>query len=273
MLSRGAGALPNGRATAPNPLSNRLFQLVQLIIKEMSRAFDDLQFHWTFDLCRQLTQARNVTELVSIALDEQNWLAAFIQEIEIVLVDRSPDADQPGHPLVRHSYFQPYARAERKTAQRDLLSRIIVRQIIQARTRIVAFATAFVMLAGALPDAAKVYAQGHQACVIERGGSTKDDFVVHRAPEQWMRVQHQSGPAHWTLGSFQNGFQLSMLSRDEKISCWIHNCLRLPMCDCRFTIESCQKLQCQKPDRERVERGHLLRLSAKRELILNQTCG
>jgi len=93
MLSRVAGTLPNGRATAPNPPSNRTLQLVELIIKEMSRAFDDLQFHWRFDPCHQLTQARNAAKLVSIALDEQNWLAAFIQESEIVLVDRSPDAD------------------------------------------------------------------------------------------------------------------------------------------------------------------------------------
>ncbi len=54
------------------------------------------------------------------------------------------------------------------------------------------------MLARALSHAAKIQAQGHQSGIVERGGSAKDDLVVHRATKQWMRVEYQSRSPNWT---------------------------------------------------------------------------
>jgi hypothetical protein len=73
------------------------------------------------------------------------------------------------------------------------------RQVIEPCANVVAFTASFVVLARALSDAAKVDAQSRESGVIQRRGSAKHDFVVHRASAEWMWMKHQSHGSGWTL--------------------------------------------------------------------------
>jgi hypothetical protein len=41
---------------------------------------------------------------------------------------------------------------------------------------------------GTLSDASEIDSKNDQPSVIQRSGGTKDDFVVHRAAAEWMRM-------------------------------------------------------------------------------------
>jgi hypothetical protein len=73
------------------------------------------------------------------------------------------------------------------------------RQVIESRADVVAFPAAFVVLARALSDAAKVDAQGREPGVVQGRGSAKHDFIVHRAAAEWVWMKHQSHGSGWTL--------------------------------------------------------------------------
>ena len=47
------------------------------------------------------------------------------------------------------------------------------------------------MLARALSDPAEINSQGDQSGIIQRRGRAKNDFVVHRAAKERMRMQHE----------------------------------------------------------------------------------
>src|SRR6266567_1799325 len=94
------------------PLRNHSLQLIQLIVKEVSRAFDDAQFHRRVDLRNQLAQTIEVAVFIVVAMNKQHRFAAAGEKTEIILVDRSADTDHSDDPLVRKSDLQTYARAE-----------------------------------------------------------------------------------------------------------------------------------------------------------------
>src|SRR5438128_4504944 len=122
----------------------------------MTGAFDDLQLHRPFDLCHQITQALNISELIAIALDEQNRFARFCQKTKLILIHGCSDANQSPNTPVRNPDIEAHARAEGKAAESDLLIGIIFGQIVEPGPHVIALAATFVVLPGALTDAAKV---------------------------------------------------------------------------------------------------------------------
>jgi hypothetical protein len=78
-------------------------------------------------------------------------------------------------------------------------------------------------LPAALSDAAKVESQGNEAGIVQRSGSTEDDFVVHRPAAKWVRMKHESRGTRWALPRlFDNRFELSVPYRDKKVAGGIH---------------------------------------------------
>src|SRR5437762_14252652 len=94
------------------PLRNHSLQLIRLIVKEVSRAFDDAQVHRRVDLCNQLAQTIEVAVFIVLAMNKQHRFAATGEKAEIILIDGSPDTDHSDDPLVGKSDLQTYARAE-----------------------------------------------------------------------------------------------------------------------------------------------------------------
>ncbi len=67
------------------------------------------------------------------------------------------------------------------------------------------------MRAGALADAAKVNTQRNQACLMQSARGPKNDFVVHRAAAERMRVQYQRGASCGRAARlFQDCFELAV---------------------------------------------------------------
>jgi hypothetical protein len=125
---------------------------------------------------------------------------------------------------VGNAGFQAHARAERKAAQTNLLFGILLSQIIEPGTHVVLLSVAFIVRPGALSDAAKIDAQRNQSHIIQSRGSAKDDFVMHCAAAEWMRMQHQSYAANFAVARlFQNRLEPSMRRGNEKIACRIHS--------------------------------------------------
>src|SRR5215831_20355136 len=100
-----------------------------------------------------------------LAVNEQNRFVAIIKEAEIIFVDGRADSNQPTDAVVRDPDFQAHAGAKGKSAERDLLLRIILCQVIQTGAHVFLFTTAFVVLACALSHATKVDSQGYEAGV------------------------------------------------------------------------------------------------------------
>src|SRR5574341_606361 len=77
------------------PLHNHSLQLIQLIVKEVSLAFDDTQFCRRV-LCHQRNQdaqSIDIAVLIVLAVHEQNWFAAFLHKAEVILINGRADAD------------------------------------------------------------------------------------------------------------------------------------------------------------------------------------
>src|SRR5207253_6417607 len=112
------------------------------------------------------------------------------KEIEVVFVYGRADADQSLDPIIINAHLQSHPRAEREAAQDNILAGIVLGEIIQTRAHIVTLAVAFVMGAGALPDATKIDAKRNESCIIQSRGCAKNYFVVHRPAAEGMRMQH-----------------------------------------------------------------------------------
>ena len=71
----------------------------------------------------------NVAELVALAVDEEDRLAAFAQEREIIAAlgnaDGRADADEGAHAFVSNARFQPDARAEGETGEQERRVRVM----------------------------------------------------------------------------------------------------------------------------------------------------
>ena len=101
---------------------------------------------------------------------------------------------------------------------------IILGKIIQPGPCVIAFAVAFVMCSGTLAHAAKVDTQGDQSGVIQGGRGAKDNFVMHRAAAERVRMQHQRDTANRTSTRlFQNSFQPTVRCGYKEIACGIHS--------------------------------------------------
>src|ERR1043165_5136126 len=126
--------------------------------------------------------------------------------------------------LIRHPHFYPDARAEGEARECDGQLAVLFGEIIERDANVLRFAAPFIMLAGALSDAAKVDAQGDEASVIQRARRAKDDLVVHRAAAQRMRVKHERHAACGLARArlFQDGFEPTVRRSDEKIPSRIH---------------------------------------------------
>src|SRR2546425_6630368 len=110
-------------------------------------------------------------------------------------------------------------------------------QIVQPGAYVIAFPVTFVMGSSTLAHAAKVDAQGNQSGVIQGRRGAKDDFVMHRAAAQRVRMQYQSDTSNRTSARlFQNGFQPTVRCGYKKIACGIH----VEIFDCRFV--GCQSV-------------------------------
>src|SRR2546421_7445275 len=105
---------------------------------------------------------------VHLAVNEENGLAARLQETEIIFVNGRADADKLMHARVCNADLQTYTRAEGEASERDGLLWILFDQIVQSNPYIFNLAASFLMLARATAYAAKVYAQGDESGIIQR---------------------------------------------------------------------------------------------------------
>jgi len=71
----------------------------------------------------------------------------------------------------------------------------VLTQIIQTGARIFAFTASFVVPARTLAHAAKVNSQGYQARFLQSARRPEDNFVMHCAAAERMRMKNQGGPA------------------------------------------------------------------------------
>lgn len=78
-----------------NPLRNHSLQLIQLIIKEMSRALDHpkLGRRVRGNSLNYLAQTIHVAVFIMFAVYEQNRFTALLEKTEVVLIDRRANAD------------------------------------------------------------------------------------------------------------------------------------------------------------------------------------
>jgi hypothetical protein len=62
------------------------------------------------------------------------------------------------------------------------------RQVVERVTNVIAFSTSFIVFTSALSNAPEIYPKDDEPGVVQRSSGTKDDFVVHRAAAEWMRM-------------------------------------------------------------------------------------
>ncbi len=100
--------------------------------------------------------------------------------------------------------------------------------MIEGDARIVSLAAPFVVRAGALAYAAKIYPQCDESGIIQRASSAKHDLVVHRAAVQRMWVQDKRDVRvrrnlfFDDARFFQNRFKPTVRRADKKIANRIH---------------------------------------------------
>src|SRR2546423_4736422 len=207
-------------------LRDDALHFVQMTVEEVACALDDTELNVCLRLKHgyQGAQPVDIAELIPVAVDEEDRLVTGFKKTEVVHVDGRADADQSRDARIRDADLQTDARTERETGERDGLVRVVFRQKLKPGERIIALATRFVMRARALPDAAKVDAQGSQPCIVQGGSGAKDHLVVHRAAVQRMWMKHERHPtrrAHARL--LQDRFQATVLSGNKKIASRIHD--------------------------------------------------
>lgn len=136
-------------------------------------------------------------ELIPRSADEQLWLRALLQEIELVgsrllrigrhRSRRRADSDQRLHPLIGTGGPQSDGGPKRKSGKDDRKMELLFEPIERA-ANIFDFADASIMLAVAKSRATEVEPQHGKPKTVQRLHRVKHDLIVKRAAKQWMRM-------------------------------------------------------------------------------------
>src|SRR5689334_10361728 len=172
------------------PFRKRAAHLREFSCKKMVRVFDEHQSFWLRHSREKLFHASASSKLVAPALQKELWLRAIREIGEIRVINRNSEPDQLRHSRVLAADAQSHIRAEAESAEQNRLRWEFLRQMVERGAHVVRFAPAAVVDSLAQPRAAKIESQYGNSMLVQNLRHLEDDFVVHGAAEERMRMAH-----------------------------------------------------------------------------------
>ena len=174
------------------------------------RVQQGLQGHWR-------------AELIVFSLDKKARLAAGGQEGEIGIGNGRAQTDEFGDARIGASGAQSHAATKTEAGDEQRESGKLGGQEIESRAEVALLPAAVIVRALAQARAAEIEAQSWNPEKVKRAGDLEDDFVVHGAAEERVRMADDGGNRRIRVNRRpEQGFQAARGAGNKESAAGVH---------------------------------------------------